>query len=462
MQNWKILNTSIRLTLGTVLVFISINILSCKKYLEKKPDQSLAVPSNLSDLQAVLDDQKGNSSPIYMELVADNYYVLSSTWNSTFIDQRLNYVWDKDAKITADNFVWTNPYLAIYEANFVLDVLPTISHIESDNINYNSIKGTALFYRAFQFYQLAQLFCRPFSNSAATDAGIVLKLSSNVNEHYNRSTVQQTYDQIINDLKTAAELLPTTTLYTTRPTKAAAYGVLARVYLSMRDYVNASTYANSAVAINNSLLDYNSLMPAGNPTLPDTYINNPEVIFENNASVDLLNPPKPIVDSNLYSLYSSNDLRKTVFFGSLGSNTYYWKGSYFSTAQYYSTFCGIATDELYLIRAECKARAGDVGGAMSDLNTLLRMRWKTGTFTDLTATNAQDALAKVLVERRKELLFRGLRWTDLRRLNLENANITLTRIINGQTYSLPPNDPRWVLLIPDIEINRSGIAQNSR
>jgi hypothetical protein len=60
------------------------------------------------------------------------------------------------------------------------------------------------------------------------------------------------------------------------------------------------------------------------------------------------------------------------------------------------------------------------------------------------------------------LLFRNLRWSDLRRFNLEGANITLKRIINGTSYTLPPNDLRWVLLIPDLETSRSGIPQNPR
>jgi len=70
-------------------------------------------------------------------------------------------------------------------------------------------------------------------------------------------------------------------------------------------------------------------------------------------------------------------------------------------------------------------------------------------------------LNKILTERRKELLMRGLRWTDLRRLNKETAfATTLSRIVNGTTYTLPPNDPGYVFRIPLSVINFTGIEQN--
>jgi hypothetical protein len=118
---------------------------------------------------------------------------------------------------------------------------------------------------------------------------------------------------------------------------------------------------------------------------------------------------------------------------------------------------------LYLIRAECYARAGNISSAMSDLNTLLKTRWVSGTYTDMTATTADEALGKVLIERRKELLMRGQRWTDLRRLNKDSRfAVTLQRVINGTTYTLPPNDLRYTLLIPYNVIQISGIQQNPR
>lgn len=440
-----------------MLVLILMTLVSCKKYLDEKPRQDLAIPTTLSDLQAVMNNpQLNSSSPGYLELVADNFYLTTATWNGAEVEERTNYVWDKNA-ITADAYTWNEAYAVIYNANFVLDYLPNISFDKSEQALYNNVNGTAHFWRAFMFHQLSQLFSKPYSESADTDAGIILRLTSAIGVASKRSTVKEAYDQIIADLKIAASSLPVNSPSTMRPNKAAAYGELARVYLSMRDYTNAGLYADTCLKLYNTLLDYNTIS-----ILPG-FEKNPEILlfsYEGRLTTVMNSPSNCNIDTTLYKLYGNGDLRKTVFFTTTGNNSR-WKGSYANNFNIYSIFDGIATDEIYLIRAECYAKEGKKDEAMADLNTLLRKRWN-NTFTDLSATDDADALNKVRIERRKELLFRGLRWSDLRRYNLENANISLVRNVNNTTYTLPPGDLRWVLLIPTIEITRSGIAQNPR
>jgi hypothetical protein len=124
-------------------------------------------------------------------------------------------------------------------------------------------------------------------------------------------------------------------------------------------------------------------------------------------------------------------------------------------------FSGIATDEMYLIKAECLARAGKVDEGIQTLNALLIKRWKTGTFVPFVAANVNDAMTKILKERRKELVFRTLRWEDLRRLQNDPLfSVTPKRIVNGQEYSLEPNSPRYLLKIPPTVIQLTGIQQN--
>jgi len=458
---------------GAQLLLLLLPVLvlfGCKKFLDEKPNKSDIVPTKLDDLQTLLDNSRGamnsRSAAAYSELVADNYYVTTSSWQSMEASDlnrvhAENYIW---GNIPHDVY-WSYPYLGpIYYSNIVLDGLPDIK-VNSDEVDlYNSIKGSALFYRAFAFWQIAQLFSKPYSSANSDDWGIVLRLTSNVSEKAPRATIQQTYDKIISDLKTAADLLPTSVPFATRPCKAAAYAALARTYLSMGDYSNAGHYADLALQQKNTLVDYNNLVPVGNPPIPSL---NTEVIFHNYSPTPVIfSTTNHKIDSNLYRSYNANDLRKTIFFKlGTGTNagTYTFRGSYNGTLQVNSVFDGLATDELFLIRAECFARAGNKDAALTDLNTLMQKRWKNGNWIPFSASDATTALTMILSERRKELVFRGLRWSDIRRLNVEGANITLTRVVAGNVYTLPPNDLRSVMLIPSGEIQyNSRISQNPR
>lgn len=462
---------------GWLLLLLPLMLLSggCKKFLDKKPRISDIIPTTLDNLQGLLDNARqamnSNSASGLSELVADNYYVTTDNWElyasvdfSLYQGETQSYIWGN----FPHEYYWNSPYQnPIYYSNIVLDQLPLMKVNTGEDEKYNTLRGSALFYRAFTFQTLAQLFCKPYSTANANELGIVLRLTSNISVKSSRSTVQETYDRIIADLKEAANLLPSTTAFPTRPSKTAAYAALARTYLSMRDYVNAGQYANMALQQYSILMDYNTLVPAGSP--PITTLN-PEVIFHNTSQTYVFlysSYDNSYVDSTLYQSYNANDLRKTVFFGAnTGSEigTYFFQGSYDGSYNVDGVFDGLATDELYLIRAECAARAGSKDAALSDLNALMVKRWRNdGTWTAFTATDAADALNKILIERRKELIWRGLRWSDIRRLNLEGANITLKRIIGATTYTLPPNDLRSVMLIPLSETkNNPSIQQNPR
>jgi uncharacterized protein with PhoU and TrkA domain len=115
---------------------------------------------------------------------------------------------------------------------------------------------------------------------------------------------------------------------------------------------------------------------------------------------------------------------------------------------------------MILIRAECDARKGNIPDAMADLNSLLEKRYKTGTFVPLAINDSKEALKKILLERRKELVMRGLRWIDIKRLNKEDHQITLIRKIEDQTYTILPNSDYYALPLPDDIIRITGMQQN--
>ena len=437
---------------------------SCNKFLDERPLKSMVVPNTPDDLQALLDVHNNMviASPDLPEVLADNYYVTFAHWNAANETNRMNYIWDAQAVSEETwRYIYQGP---VYYTNVVLDQLALMEPRRGEQPRHDEIRGTALFYRAFYFQQLAQLYCKPYSPSAGTDPGIPLRLTAAIEEPSVRSTVKQTYERIIHDMQAALELLPAQTLFPTRPAKAAVYGALARTCLSMGDYEQAGTYADHCIALHPHLMDYN-LLPATDRPFPRF---NEETIFYNNTTTvfSLLGSSRAKIDTILYRSYDDSDLRKQLFFRkNTGANagTYCFQGNYDGDLGPTRPFTGITTGEMYLIRAECHARAGRTEAALKDLNTLLVKRWRNdGSWTPVTAPDAAAALEYVLDERRKELVFRGLRWSDLRRLNQEGRNITLRRELNGQVYTLPPGDPRWVQLIPHEIINRSGMEQNER
>ncbi|MNY42495.1 SusD family protein [compost metagenome] len=128
-----------------------------------------------------------------------------------------------------------------------------------------------------------------------------------------------------------------------------------------------------------------------------------------------------------------------------------FKGTHSSSIN--ALFTGLSTAELFLISAESKIRNGDMVGGAADLNKLLKSRWnKKMPFREKVITHTASGLDEVLLERRKELLYRGLRWSDIKRLNLEGRNIVLKRIAEGELVTLNPNSPMYQLPLPkDLE-----------
>lgn len=455
---------------------------SCKKYLDIKTNSSQVTAQTAQDCQRLLDDYSTMNVgyPSDGEASSDDYYVktneyLNPGYYPVVQEDREIYTWSPNAIRAKAAPQWQNSYKVVFNANLVLETLQKLNGGNTDQNTLNTLKGSALFFRSYAYWQLAQVYTKPYSAANATqDQGIPLRNSTDIVEVSSRGTLQQTYDRIIEDLQTAKDLLQPTSTIASRPNKAAANAMLARVYLAKEDYPNALAAATAALNLKSDLIDYNALDPNAFLVFDPRF--NKEVIFHSvMARNAILTPgndygPFAKIDSTLLQSYAANDLRNQIFFKPnydqttfIPDGSFRFTGNYEPTFNYADFFNGLAVDELYLIRAECYARANQPTEAIKDLNTLLKMRWQTGTYTDMVASSSADALSKVLTERRKELLMRGLRWTDLRRLNKDPLfAVSLKRNVNGATYALPPNDPRYTLLIPTEVIQNTGLAQNQR
>lgn len=446
--------------LSTVYVVIcTLLLLGCSRFLDEKSDMKLTTPETLEDNQALLDrisDVLTNFSLSGMAS-SDDYYLTDADYNALNYDEdKRLYTWQPDYVSTnqSNGNDWKYCYKAIFIANSVLYNLDTYHIADSDNV-----RGQALVIRAARYLDAAQTWCPAYNPVTADhDMGLPVRLDPDMNIPSVRLNLKQTYDQIIKDLKDAIPLLPVQQIAVSRPSKVAALGYLSRVYLLMGDYENALTYALQTLHYNNTLMDFNELNI--NDSYPIKEMNKEMIIW---ASIRTSGPTKGAVAKvprSIYDSYDNEDLRKQVFFRLNTDQSILFRGNY--TGSLSAKLAGVAVDEVYLMIAECYARLDRKNEAMRYLNDLLFTRWRAGSFVELNASSGQEALQKVLQERRKELLFRGVRWMDLKRYNRDGANIKLTRTVLGQTFTLAPNDLRYAIAIPEDIIKISGILQNPR
>lgn len=436
---------------------------SCgKDWLEAKPDKSLLVAKTIGDYQSLIDNSNlfnVNQSIGLAEIGAGDFFVPFLGWQSLFnVQEKTAYVWAPTENFYGEeqSLDWVNGYQKVLNANLILEGIEKLKPRTTELQDWNNIKGAALFFRAFTYFNLAQEYCVAYyALNAEADLGLPLRLESDFNVVVKRSNLKQTYDRIITDLLLAVDLLSTKPAYKTRPSKEAAYALLARTYLSMEHYEQAGIYAELALQIQPDLLDYKELN--NKLSFPMERFNT-EVIFQSVFTYGIFNAVRLTVEPALYDSYATDDRRKKLFFTE-NANGMTFKGSYNGDK---NLFGGLATDELYLIRAEVNARKGALNLALSDLNHLRRKRWDSN-YKKWSDSNSDAVLSFILEERRRELVFRGIRWTDLRRLNRDSRfAVTLTRVLNGVTYSLRPNDKRYIFPIDNEEIRLNKIEQNER
>lgn len=429
---------------------------SCEKFLSEKPEMNMLVPVKLKDLWSLLDHSRYmNMSPSVFNIVSDDYYLYPDDWRSLpLLSDRNLYIWDRDVfKEEGRDDSWRDSYVQVNYANIVLQSIAD-NHNTTDP-KVQDIMGAALFFRSKAFFEVAQLWSEAYDrDSAAEKLGIPIRLSPDFNEVSVRSSLEETYRCVIDDLIRSTDLLGADLpLHPNRPSKCAAWAMLARVYIAMGEVDLAGKAALKALDIKDELLNYNDLDPTSR--LPFRRFNE-EVIF---SSYQQFATPigRSRVDTVLYAMYDTADIRKEIFFMSLPDGGYRFKGDYNEHNSW--LFNGLSTAELYLIAAEYFQYIGDLIRAAEYLNHLLEKRYQSGSYSPLTGQEENISL-RIRQERRKELVFRGIRWSDVKRYNKAGAEIQIQRLIDDKVYQLVPNDSRFALSIPESVIALTGMPQN--
>lgn len=436
-----------------VIIVIAFFFTSCKKYLDAKTYTNLKTPTTLEDLQGLMDDAYNMNqllTPCLGEISADDYFIFPNNYNILKTHEQDIYNWRPTAYQFPND--WARAYTAIFNANYCIEDLEKFPITQKNADAWNNINGAAHFHRAYNFLNMLWTHAQAYDKQASkADLGIVLRLGSDFNVVSVRSDAAKCYEQVIEDAKTAVHYLPLTPTHVYRPSKWSAYGLLARTYLSMREYDSAGKYADMALRVKNTLMDFNNLPVTTNNPFP---VFNEEIMFYTEMNLSFSNLGRGEIDTVFYSSYLPGDLRSLAYFRP--------QGQYQRIKKNYAAnglFTGIATDEMLLIRAECQAREGKIEQALDDLNYLLKKRFDSR-FIALTSTDQQEVLNMVLSERRKELPFRGLRWVDIKRFNRGGANIVQKRLVNGNVITLPAGHKFYALPLPSDIISISGIEQN--
>ncbi|MCG8582368.1 MAG: RagB/SusD family nutrient uptake outer membrane protein, partial [Bacteroidales bacterium] len=234
--------------LGLMLVFTS-----CDGFLEQFPHDAISDENVLEtekDAQVLLNGiyarfKSGSSYGRYLTNLPD--IMTDAALASTGFTNQMGamYAWNITPGGSEITGIWNNHYFGIANANILLG---GIDQLEGNEDNLNRMKGEALIARALFHYNLVRLFGSAYnSETADEDPGVPYMLAHEIGEP-KRHTVAEVYTNIINDLSDAIAIMSDSPkvdhLYFT---SHFANGLLARVYMDMRDYDNAIIHASEVI-----------------------------------------------------------------------------------------------------------------------------------------------------------------------------------------------------------------------
>ncbi|PKB43690.1 SusD-like starch-binding protein associating with outer membrane [Cellulophaga sp. RHA19] len=462
----------------SVLILVLVLISACNKeeWLDIKP-KGQVIPTNVSDYRLLLDqvDRNGEGFPkispgfgvtyANTDLMSDDFTINDNILNQFSPQAIREYTWDNDLYLpNEEDGDWATLYGQIYPANIVIDEI--MSAENGSELEKLEILAEAKIQRAFSYFALVNMYGLHYNENAASNPGVPMRLDSNLEgTDLSRKSVQEVYNLIIEDVESSLPYLPDlpeSNNHKHRPSKSSAYAFLARVYLYMAEYDKALKAANSSYAIYNAINNYNDYGFYFDVLYLDQPQNDKQLLWVKGSpnQYDLL-----IASDELFSMYQDDDLRKTMFspisfFFGIPEDGYVLGASFFTNYR----GSGFTVPEVLLIRAECNTRLNNLDLALADINLIRENRFKTGTYTPLVSTDKTEVLNIVKNERRMELAGASLRLFDLKRYNeFDNANISLSRNLNGQTYSLQANGNNWALPIARKYINATPeIGENIR
>jgi hypothetical protein len=416
----------------TIPVLSLVTLASCKKFLEVQPKDSV------SDSQTIVDRASAETAVrgIYRALSADNYYGVNFVSIGYLSGDNIQWTGSQsivqqfiDHNVKADNATVSGIWLAIYttinRANYVIAKLPGVTDATLTTAERNQLLGEAYFIRALCYFDLARTW-------GGVQIVTTPTISATDKNGIKRSTVEQTYAQVLSDLNAAEPLLPLPTAQNpVRANKETVYALKARYYLYQKDWVNAENYATLVLG---DTQNYSLLKPYS-AWFANNVVGTKESVFELAYSATYTNGHRgqwqPPANSgtrqwapNAAFLALVNDAviggNRSALVAKTSAGLWYGNLYYRSPATDPAYIIRIA--EEYLIRSEARAQLNKLDDARVDLNAV---RDRAG-LTATTAVSQTDVLLAIENERRIEFALEGHRWFDLVRTGRAAAVLGVT------------------------------------
>ncbi len=394
---------------------------------------------------------------------------------------------DRSETSSYNQSAWEMFYAWIANANVLINGVG--ENTSGDQADKDAIVGQALLYRAFLHYNLVQQWADRYREGENnTQLGVPYMFTATT-EPQARSTVEEVYGYINDDIDQAIILLDGYS----RKNKShlnidVARGLKARVALTMGEYGTAITYAQAARA-DYELMEFDEYAQGFRMNSEssgeymwasqiqedqtDKWGNYGAYLSRNFSSTSIRANPRSI-NSLLYDQITATDVRKTLWDPTglhldlqasgveivSSANRFPYTNQKFiavSTADSRVDVPNMRVSEMYLIEAEAQARLGTNDAAAAAV--LYEMAVVRDPAYTLSANIGPALIDEIMIQRRVELWGEGQRFFDLKRLNLplDRTGSNHSSSINGSLMSYPAGGTEWTRLIPLDELNANPL-----
>jgi len=469
-------------TILSIIIVLGLSTSSCKKDFLNIIPQGKQVASSTEDYRKLLNNKRlfvydyagGWQGQV---LMGDDVAAEGGLFNSATPISQKAFTWADDI-FQSGEIDWTQQLWLdnLYIINKVInEVGESTGGTEQQK---NTVLAEAYATRAWLYFQFVNFFGKSYVKaSAATDPAFpIIKTADVTVKNFTRASVQEVYDFIETDFRSAIAALPVTSESAIHFNRAAAKGLLAKVYLFSGRNTEALQLFNEAFADNASsatparLYDYNAEFAPGGKFDPVT-TSGPS----NSPGINYLDVTEAIVAKSFYNtsnngngygndfivlspktaaLFNPADLRLNFYAAQFPYQEPNPSGRLAKIGVTFSKF-GLQISELYLLRAECKARLNDLSGAVADLLSLrsARMPAAVAAIPAADAATQGTLLSFIFDEREREFAAEGYRWFDMRREAVDPlfAPKTYTHLVydnNGASTTYTLKKERLTMRLP--------------